>query len=322
MKKFISLLLALVMVLSLSTVAFATGEDGETPKQPVIMKLQKTYTLTNEGTTIPDETFTFTFTGTDVTDCATGTEIPAIEDVTVSFTSADFTGNTATKDVAVTMPTTWTSVGVYHYEVAESTGTNAGVGYSDAKYDMKVTVINGANPGTFAVQSISFNLADGTKSGVVANTYSAGTLKVSKTVDGNLGDKTKYFEFKVTLTGVEGKTYAESFAVTGGSNDANPKTAKLGENTFLLKDGDTISIANLPYGVSYTVTETAANGYTTTKTGETGSINAAEQTAAFINNKNGTVDTGVMLDSLPYILVLAFVAVAGTALILKKRANV
>lgn len=28
-----------------------------------------------------------------------------------------------------------------------------------------------------------------------------------------------------------------------------------------------------------------------------------------------------MLDSLPYILVLAFVAVAGTALIMKKRAN-
>lgn len=94
-------------------------------------------------------------------------------------------------------------------------------------------------------------------------------------------------------TGTNGG-YSTSYAVTGGSNTANPSTIKVGEaTTFLLKHGDTITIANLPYRVEYTVTETAAEGYTTTSTGDYGTINAAEQTAAFTNNKAGSIDTGV-----------------------------
>lgn len=108
--------------------------------------------------------------------------------------------------------------------------------------------------------------------------------------------------------------------MSGGSNTSNPTTIKIGEETtFQLKHGDTISIANLPYGVTYTVTETAAEGYTTTKTGDTGRISAAEQTAAFTNERKGEIDMGVMLDSMPYVLVLAVVGAAVIALIAKKR---
>ena len=145
---------------------------------------------------------------------------------------------------------------------------------------------------------------------------------MSKTVTGNLGDESKYFEFKVTLTGVEGKTYGTSYAVTGGTNTANPNAIKIGEETtFLLKHGETIHIANLPYGVSYTVTETAATGYTTTKIGDTGTINAADQTAAFTNNKTGEIDMGVTTENLPYVLLIGFVVLAGAALLLKRKAH-
>lgn len=161
---------------------------------------------------------------------------------------------------------------------------------------------------------------DEAKSDNFPNTYKAGELDVSKTVTGNLGDKNKYFEFKVTLTGEEGKTYRDSYAVTGGSNTENPSTIKIGEETtFLLKHGETIHIENLPYGVTYTVTETAADGYTTKKAGDDGTINAAEQTAAFTNTKNGSIDTGVVLNNMPYILVLAVLAAGVAVFIIRKR---
>ena len=110
--------------------------------------------------------------------------------------------------------------------------------------------------------------------------------------------------------------------MSGGSYDTNPTSIKIGEETtFMLKHGDTISIANLPYGVTYSVTETAADGYTTTKTGDTGSINAAETTAAFTNSKTGTIDTGVTTESLPYVVLMGFVVLAGAALLLKRKAH-
>ena len=72
-------------------------------------------------------------------------------------------------------------------------------------------------------------------------------------------------------------------------------------------------------GREYTVTETTADDYTTTKTGDTGKIKAAEQTAAFTNTKNGDVDTGVVLNNMPYILVLAVLAAGVAVFIIRKR---
>ncbi len=87
----------------------------------------------------------------------------------------------------------------------------------------------------------------------------------------------------------------------------------------MLKDGETIPIANLPYDVTYGVVETAAEGYTTSMSGNTGAINAAEQTAAFTNTKDGDIDMGVVLDSLPYVVTLAVVVLGAVALVARKR---
>ena len=124
------------------------------------------------------------------------------------------------------------------------------------------------------------------------------------------------------MNGVEGKTYANPYAITGGSNKANPTAMAVGETvTVWLKDGETINIANLPYGVTYTVTEAdyTEDDYTTTKTGDTGTINAATQTASFTNTKTGEVDTGITLDTLPYILVFGLVMIAAVVMIVRRR---
>ena len=311
MKKFVAILLTLMLVLGVSA-AFADTN----------VTINKVYKLTNDGTTSPAETFTLEQVGNGTVTDGDATSAPALGTITgADFAAGAATFNGANGTITIALPK-YDNVGVYEYTLKEVAGNTAGVGYHAGNIRLVVTVINGAN-GLEAKAAVHTEATGADKSDKIENTYSAGTLNVSKTVTGNLGDKDKYFEFKVTLTGETGKTYGASYAVTGGSNASNPATIAVngGETTFLLKDGDTISIANLPYGVTYTVTETAAAGYTTTKIGDTGSINADSQTAAFTNTKTGTIDTGVTTESLPYVVLMGFVVLAGAALLLKRKAH-
>ena len=212
-------------------------------------------------------------------------------------------------------------VGVYTYTLKETDNKTAGVAYYSKDIKLVVTVIQGED-GKLRVAGVHTEDEGSDKSDEITNIYSAGTLKVSKTVTGNLGDRDKYFTFKVTLTGEQDKNYADSYAVTGGSYEENPTTVKVGEPAvFHLRHGDTISISNLPYGVTYTVEETAAeaDGYTTEKTGDSGRICSAEATAAFTNTKEGHIDTGIKLDSLPYILVFAGALALAVIMVIRKR---
>ena len=76
--------------------------------------------------------------------------------------------------------------------------------------------------------------------------------------------------------------------------------------------------------MSYVVEEAdySSEGYTITeKAGDNSSINAPETTAAFTNSKTGTIDTGVTTESLPYVVLMGFVVLAGAALLLKRKAH-
>ena len=90
-----------------------------------------------------------------------------------------------------------------------------------------------------------------------------------------------------------------------------------------MADGETASLGNIPYGVTYTVAEDdySTNGYTTTMSGNSGEVSKAKQTAAFTNDKNSdNIDTGINLTTLPYILVFAgVIVIAGAAFITRRR---
>ena len=317
-KKLLACLIAAATMFTMGSTAFA-ADAGTTYNDQSEVTIKKQYDLIGQGTS-PAEDFKFTVAKTSVSDSAI-TKVEDMPDISVGDIHFDVDGATGNIAETITLPK-YTSVGVYTYTITETPGKTAGVTYDATPVVLKVTVVdeNGV------LKRIVSLRKDGTKLGEDANaftnTYSAGTLDISKTVEGNLGDKNKYFEFKVTLIGVDGKTYGDSYAVTGGSEGAeNPTSIKIGkEETFRLKHGDTISIANLPYGVTYTVTETAVDGYTTAKTGDTGIVNAADQKAEFTNSMTGEVDMGVNLTTLPYILVFASVIViAGAAFITRRR---
>ena len=225
------------------------------------------------------------------------------------------------KEVTVALPT-YTSVGVYSYIITEKTGTTAGVAYDSKSVTMKVTAVD--NNGTIEIAAVSFTkagkkLAD--NEAAFNNTYTANKLSISKTVAGNLGDKSKYFDFTVTLTGKEGEEYSLPATITGGSDKSGKKenVAISGTTTFKLKHGDTITIENLPAGVSYKVEEATPSDYTMNATGQEGTMDAEAKTAAFTNTKTGDIDTGVYLDNLPYILVFAGVLAIAAVFIVRRR---
>lgn len=339
MKKLISMLLALLLIMSLSSAAFAANQDAY---------FSKTYKLTNAGTTSPEESFTFRFSNGTVTDAADGTAVPTIPDATVNFAAGDAATDTGlAKQVNVSLSgITWPSVGIYTYDVTEVQGNTAGVTYSNATLKMKVTVAYDDQTQTYYTAFVTMSLVDsdddgitdGTKTGNFENTYSAGSLAVTKTVTGNMGDRSKYFAINVTLTGEADKTYAASYTVTGGTklvngtDDATTSTIFIGTPaTFYLKHGETFTISNLPYGVTYTVTEkdyTAEEngGYDTpaitySDAGTTKTVDSPSETVGITNNKGANVDTGISLDSLPYILLLVISLTGAVVFIVKRRSS-
>lgn len=331
MKKFLSILLALALVLSLGTVAFAEENQDAS--------FSKTYKITNAGTENPAEEFEFTFTAKNVTDTdnVTVENMPKIPNATVNFNEGTAATEGFTQSVAVALADVdWPDVGIYYYDVKEVEGNTAGVTYDNKPAVMKVTVAFDENRNTYYTAFVTLSLADNNEDGKTdektagfTNEYSAGVLEISKEVTGNMGDQNKYFEVDVTLTGEAGKEYAESYEVTGGSSEANnPTSIVIGTTeTFKLKHGDTITIKNLPYGVTYTVVE---KDYTTEENGgyeapvykwsdeERKEIDSAKDTVTITNEKTEAVDTGVFMDSLPYVLLLVG-ACAGLVVFFARR---
>ena len=323
-------LLAGVLSISLAmgvSVMPAFAASGETYADMDSVVIKKNYELANEGTFSPAETFSFDIEADNVTDASddiTPENMPMPTIGTVSYLRGEAGSTTKTKEIKIDLPK-YDSVGVYTYIIHEVAGNSAGVTYYGDAILLRVTVIE--QDGKLRIAAVHTEDPESTGEGKkddFDNFYSAGELEVHKDVEGIMGNKEKYFKFTVQLTGEEGKTYQDSYAITGGSYDANPASIEIkpGETTkatFYLKDGDTIHIENLPYGVEYKVSETPVADYMTTETGTEGEVDEAVEQANFTNTKGGTVDAGVVLDSAPYLFTLTGAAGVGLLLTLRRR---
>ena len=323
-------LLAGVLSISLAmgvSVMPAFAASGETYADMDSVVIKKNYELANEGTFSPAETFSFDIEADNVTDASddiTPENMPMPTIGTVSYLRGEAGSTTKTKEIKIDLPE-YDSVGVYTYIIHEVEGNSAGVTYYGDAILLRVTVIE--QDGKLRIAAVHTEDPESTGEGKkddFDNRYSAGKLEVHKDVEGIMGNKDKYFKFTVQLTGEEGKTYQDSYAITGGSYDANPTSIEIRpgettEATFYLKDDDTIHIENLPYGVEYKVSETPVADYVTTETGTEGEVDEAVEQANFTNTKGGTVDAGVVLDSAPYLFTLTGAAGVGLLLTLRRR---
>lgn len=144
-------------------------------------------------------------------------------------------------------------------------------------------------------------------------------LTVTKTVTGKLGDTNKAFTFTITKDGKPVNNITEDNIEV---SDGNGK--------FTLKDGATITFKNLPSG-EYKVVEDDYKGekYETSYvvgsgTPENGrevsvTIGTDAKQIDFTNHRTLEPDLGVLLDTLPYIVILAVVAGGVALLMLRKR---
>lgn len=371
MKKIFAMLLAVMMVFSLATVAFAatTGTDGDFVNETSIT-IEKEYELTNEGTKSPAETFCFTkLTCTGITNVgvnADGTAyyttddapVPTITDI--SYSAGEAGSSTAKKTATINIPE-YEAVGVYTYTFSEVDNNTAGVTYYDETMTLVVTVIQD-DAGKVHVAAVhcespvdtSYSeegeTVDDTKTDKFVNVYSAGELKVTKEVTGNLGDQEKQFEMTVTFTAPAGDTVRETISYNDGEDhtiEANWNGTKT--VTIYVKHNETVTFTNIPYGVTYTVAETDYTGegyddpvysaklpFTIAEVwcqkGATNIVNGVEykyedalvvdsanEAVKVVNNKESEVDTGIVLDSMPYVLILAVAAIGLVLFTTKKR---
>ncbi len=195
-----------------------------------------------------------------------------------------------------------------NYRVVETEGN---VDLSNDSTVMYITVSDGDECNLSVDGIVNGSVTSGALT--VVNCYSATpakkTLTVTKKVSGNMGDTGKEFSF----------------------------TIKYGDQTetFTLSHDESQSF-EIPYNAEVTITEQTPDDYgfsvEAVKAGETDfdeySLMASglaftmpsEDVSVTVNNhKDVTIDTGIMLDSLPYILIIGIVIAGGVIWFIQKR---
>ena len=190
----------------------------------------------------------------------------------------------------------YTKPGTYTYVITEQSGDETALTFSKATYRATVTVTDDGAGKLFAKTKIAQLTDDAgdaaertVEAAVFTNTAKTGNLTVKKTVVG--GDSQREFGFTVALADGDGEPVSGTFG-----KGKNAVTFADGKATFTLKDGGEKTIAGLSVGARYTVTEDAAEGYTTAVNGADGSktegaVNEGGATVAFTNTY-GTATEG------------------------------
>lgn len=357
LKKLFAGVVAVAMMATMAMPSFAALSKTETvaPNNGEV-EITKTYT----GTGFGQETVKLVIDNdgkpTDITHSSmTATEKTAAMNSMVISIPADQAEGITVSDTAgmgtfkVKLPS-YTRVGTYIYKIHEKKGDTAGMTYDDAQRWLVVHVINnmdGDNYGTGLTYRVAMYNADPTnmsttqllaaKSDGFTNVYENGKFTVEKKVKGNMADRDKVFNFRVTFTGIEnmnGKIKA---------NDRDIALTDDGTYDFTLKHDQSCVFSNIPFGVTATVNELDENGnviantagakndvydvtYVDNQSVTIGTIKADDEvvdntnlTAHITNTSTENVDTGVILDNAPYILMLAVVAGGAMTLVIKKR---
>ena len=155
------------------------------------------------------------------------------------------------------------------------------------------------------------NLFSGTVTVRVTNVRKIVNVTIEKKVTGNLGDHTKQFAFKVQ----------SSLPMEAGNNYElfdKGKTA-----TFSLAHNQSVTL-KVPVGAELTIVEGVTDYESTITVGNDKLTEAytakdvEKQQITVTNHKNVVIDTGIVLDALPYVVLLGIVAV-GAILLLRRR---
>lgn len=342
-KKIGALILAGTMLLSMGTTVFAAGEptvpdvnsNGQVP-------ITKEFEMA-DGLRTPAATFKFTATSQ-----TAGVPTATIGDV--SFTEGQTGTLKGEKYVlegttTISFQGTWPHAGEYVYMVTESKeNPMSNVTYDTSSYTLRVYVINGTNG--LEVEKITAQGANGKTDKILfTNTYTKNnaTLTIEKNTTGKYADKTKEFKFAITFTKSPMSDQTSFTGTIGAQSDTyiagTPKE-------FSLADREQLVFHDLPVGTTYVVRELAApDGYkpsvtvvenrTTTvnrtaaqegdaldtlkEGGKNNLVGENENKVTFTNTYKDVAVTGIVMNNLPFILLVAVAIVAFVSLAVIKR---
>ena len=140
-------------------------------------------------------------------------------------------------------------------------------------------------------------------------------VTIEKIVTGNFGDRTKDFSFTVTCD--QAMEEGTGYTLTNGGKTAS----------FTLSHKDQVVLKGIPEGAVLTIREENGEEYSVTVSAD-GSVlengrytvtDAPNQHITVTNHRDVIIDTGIVLDSLPYILLLSTAAVGAVTLRGRKR---
>ena len=342
----LSAVMTIIMCIGAVMTAFAV-EGDETDSTAAITKNLEM----DSNVTTPDATFTFHFEKVSLDDVTTEdakNSMPEINDQTTSFASTDNGTNTdgvktVTKNTNNVVPSgeSFPHAGVYRYHITEKNSgyTNddtTSMIWSLAEYNMDVYVANKADGSLYVknvvVYSTKDNMGEALDTKVDSMLFTnkfmkTSSLSVKKIISGDYADMSKKFNFKLILNNSK-MANDTSYSGTITRNDGTTETVNFTvgtEASFMLGNGETLELANLPVGTRYSVgeenegykvsIETIVNGQKVTG-GANGAVQndvlvgEGKNSTTYTNTKETTVPTGIIVNNLPFFL-MVLVAVSG-----------
>ncbi len=347
MKKLALLSLALMLTLSITVSPALADVVNYTAVTPENSSINHTMELTESPFNL-DYTITYSFAagtptvkspdGLNASDVISGT--PSI--ASVSYGPDDNFATAAGHKITKTAAVDWSGVsfkepGVYYWEITK-TADDGGAPLTLSNNNEKtylfalVTDVNGVLTAAATGLSTTNEL---TAKVDMQDQYPATAvdLSVGKTVTGTQGSKEQYFKYDIQITpagsatrnyqisGFDPATTVNASPYnTGAMQPTNPVSLtgnSQSKITVWLRHGQTFKIEDLPYGTSYTITESANDGYDTPTTVVTGDNTnsaandiakgtgvtvtdaslTADTTVQYTNNKDAVVPTGISLSA-------------------------
>lgn len=318
MKKILPILFVMALTLGISTAVVAFAEEKAVTytatEERTFNEVEKTYTSEND--VVVKETLSFTSTA--------NKKNPDGGTANLKVSDLEVTSSETTK-IPVTIPSL-SQAGTYRWTIKENKGDTAGVKYNtDDTIHIIVLVVydNDTHALKIANTTSYIEKIDGTKAKTLDNEFESGTFTVAKNVTGNMANENDKFEIAVTLTSdkkigtdvtLAGQTI-EPKNWTEVKDDDGTVTGWKYVCTLDYSEADGAkTFSDIPVGVEVTVAENEEklNGYTyvSTKMGEDDfaelTVTDADDAAIVVTNKKGaSIDTGISLDSLPYVLMLS-----------------
>lgn len=166
---------------------------------------------------------------------------------------------------------------------------------------------------------------------LVLEDFEPHSISVDKTVTGNAANMNDEFTFRITLSG-DNVPDSVAYKILGASGEIESGTKVLtsGQAEFTLKHAQQIVFSNLPYGVSYTVTELNADSdnYTTSVTATSGTVGTnkavtgtltSDESISYVNNRESVVPTSVDYRGDIVVILLAMAVFAAIAIRRRKK---